>query len=497
MAKMDVQHDVIVIGAGIAGLVAANRAAQLGKRVIVLEKSREEKYLCNSRYTYGTFHINFTDVGADEDVLLGKIEACSEGHARKDLARAVAKDGRRLMQWLKSEGIDLVDLGGYQTNVLAPPWREGFGLTWRGYAGDVALARLEANLRRRQGRMLRGTRACALTLAAGAIEVATDEAAGAAKFNAASVVIADGGFQASFDMIRTHIACAPEKLLARNGGTATGDGLRMAQAVGAASTGLDMFYGHLHSRDAMNTDRLWPRPYADEIAAASIVIDADGRRFADEGLGGRTARPRPCAAAQSAVAGGGRHAASRRHDRGAGRTHRHRAAAAGGACRRVQRRRRRRHAAYAVAAAPRRPLQGLADQDRAVLCHADLRGHHQHHGWHRGRRQRRRPRPQRHADSGPVRGRLHRRGVGRRTERRLRRRTDQGNDRVACRGNDRGVLDQPAASKRAFGLQSQGNLCYKGCAPRIIPEKLPAASVQSGTLQAARTGHDNDQGGRR
>ena len=286
MAKTDVQHDVIVIGAGIAGLVAANRAAQLGKHVVVLEKSKEEKYLCNSRYTYGTFHINFTDVGADEDVLLGKIEACSEGLARKDLARAIAKDGRRLMQWLKSEGIDLVDLGGYQTNVLAPPWREGFGLTWRGYAGDVALARLEQNLQQRQGRILRGMRARALRLAAGGIEVETDAAAGAAKFNAPSVVIADGGFQADFDMIRAHICSAPEKLLARNGGTATGDGLRMAQAVGAASTGLDVFYGHLHSRDAMNSVRLWPRPYADEIAAAGIVIHADGRRFADEGLGG-------------------------------------------------------------------------------------------------------------------------------------------------------------------------------------------------------------------
>ncbi len=87
-------------------------------------------------------------------------------------------------------------------------------------------------------------------------------------------------------MIRAHISSAPEKLLARNGGTATGDGLRMAQAVGAASTGLGIFYGHLHSRDAMNTVRLWPRPYADEIAAASIVIHADGRRFADEGVGG-------------------------------------------------------------------------------------------------------------------------------------------------------------------------------------------------------------------
>src|ERR1700687_3536319 len=152
MAKTDVQHDVIVIGAGIAGLVAANRAAQLGKRVIVLEKSKEEKYLCNSRYTYGTFHINFTDVGADEDVLFGKIEACSEGLARKDLARAIPKAGRGWMQCLKSEGIDLVDLGGYQTNVLAPPWREGFGLTWRGYAGGVALARLRDHPREGAGR---------------------------------------------------------------------------------------------------------------------------------------------------------------------------------------------------------------------------------------------------------------------------------------------------------------------------------------------------------
>src|SRR3977135_821160 len=198
MAKTDVQHDVIVIGAGIAGLVASNRAAQLGKRVIVLEKGKEGRYLRTSRYTYGTFPINSPDGAADEDVLFGKIEACSAGLARKDLARAIAKDGRRLVQWLKSEGIDLVDLGGFQTNVLAPPWREGFGLNWRGYAGDVALARLEENLRQREGRILRGTRARALKLASGGIEVATDAAAGAAKFNALAVGIADGGFHADF-----------------------------------------------------------------------------------------------------------------------------------------------------------------------------------------------------------------------------------------------------------------------------------------------------------
>ena len=120
-------------------------------------KSTEDKYICNSRYAYGTFHINFTGLDTPEDALVAKIDAATAGFARKDLARAVAKDGRRLMQWLKSEGIDLVNLGGYGTNVLSPPWRTGFGLTWQNYGADIALQRLEANFLKRQGRILRGT----------------------------------------------------------------------------------------------------------------------------------------------------------------------------------------------------------------------------------------------------------------------------------------------------------------------------------------------------
>ena len=55
------------------------------------------------------------------------------------------------MQWLRGEGIELIDLGQYHTNVLSPPWRNGAGLNWNGYAGDVALQRLEANFEKRQG----------------------------------------------------------------------------------------------------------------------------------------------------------------------------------------------------------------------------------------------------------------------------------------------------------------------------------------------------------
>ena len=284
----ETDFDVLVIGGGIAGMVAGNRAAQLGKRVAVLEKSPEPKYICNSRITYGTFHINFTSPTAPEDELTRKIEACTEGYARKDLARAVAKEGRRLMQWLVSEGIELSNLGQYHTHVLSPVARTGSGLKWENYAGDVALQRLEANLSKRGGQLLRGTRATALELAKDGIEVEAQQAGAAKTFKAKAVVIADGGFTANADLVREHISRTPERLLQRHGGAATGDGLRMAQAVGAArSTEMGNFYGHLHSRDAMIAgQRMWPRPQADDVAAASIVIDASGRRVADEGLGG-------------------------------------------------------------------------------------------------------------------------------------------------------------------------------------------------------------------
>ncbi len=103
---------------------------------------------------------------------------------------------------------------------------------------------------------------------------------------ARAVVIADGGFPGDPELFRRHIGPRPERVLQRHAGTAVGDGLRMAEAAGAALTGLDRFYGHLLSRDAMHDDGLWPYPQIDAVATAAIVVDGSGRRLLDEGLGG-------------------------------------------------------------------------------------------------------------------------------------------------------------------------------------------------------------------
>ena len=98
--------------------------------------------------------------------------------------------------------------------------------------------------------------------------------------------IADGGFQANLDLVKRFISPHPERLLQRNAKTGRGDGLLMAEAVGAALTEMDRFYGHVQARDAMDDPELWPYPTIDFPIAAGIAVDKHGKRFTDEGLAG-------------------------------------------------------------------------------------------------------------------------------------------------------------------------------------------------------------------
>jgi fumarate reductase flavoprotein subunit len=112
------------------------------------------------------------------------------------------------------------------------------------------------------------------------------QAEGALHLRSAAVVLADGGFQADMQLLREHVSSEPHKLKQRGASTGCGDGLRMAQGLGAAVEDLAHFYGHVLSRDAFTNDRVWPYPQVDELGIAGLMVDTNGRRFADEGLGG-------------------------------------------------------------------------------------------------------------------------------------------------------------------------------------------------------------------
>ena len=277
--------DVIIIGGGIAGMVAANRAAQLGLKATVLEQGSADKYLCNTRYTGGTFHLCMREITLDPELLHKLILETTDGFVKDDLARLLANGGGRLIKWLQDEGIRFMRASAseYHKWVLAPPGRSRPGLDWEGRGGDVLLRTLEAQLVKRGGTLVRGAKAQSLINENGrCVGVLAHDR----EWRARAVVIADGGFQCNPELLGKYISKQPSRMKQRNGGTAFGDGLRMAQALGAAITGTNRFYGHVLSKDALTNDRLWPYPYLDALVTAGIVVNKEGKRYTDEGRGG-------------------------------------------------------------------------------------------------------------------------------------------------------------------------------------------------------------------
>jgi fumarate reductase flavoprotein subunit len=287
--EVDMQSDMVVVGAGLAGLVAANRAAQRGRSVVVLEQGTSEDYLCNSRVASGALNFAHTNPEEESTTLVAAIAADTEGHADPALAAALAAKAGPGLAWLRAEGAELVsrETAGKRSWLMAPTRGADPSLAWEGRGPDLFVRRLSANLRGRGGRIVLSARARQLVMRDGAcVGIEAIIAGQREKFEAAAVLLADGGFQNNVDMVGRYISPKPAALVARSSGTAHGDAIRMAEAVGAKLVDMDRFYGHLLSRVALADARFWPYPTLDTLSGAGMLVDRSGRRFADEGLGG-------------------------------------------------------------------------------------------------------------------------------------------------------------------------------------------------------------------
>src|SRR5262245_12690435 len=284
-------YDLVTIGGGFSGLVTAARAAELGLKVAVLEARAEDRYPCSSRYSTGVCNVMGLAILSPPDVLYGAILDGSGGTANPELARAIADNGKRAIDWLAADGARFItralqkDQPGQK--VLAPPRRLIAGLDWEGRGGDVVMRQLEHNLVKRGGQLMRGTKVTGLVVENGACGGVIAEQNGArVRVESRAVVIADGGFAANPQMVAQYITPRAERVLARVGPGAKGDGIRLAEAAGAAIDGLGGFYGHVHHRDAMSNPKLWPYPHLDAVAEVALLVGPDGERFTDEGQGG-------------------------------------------------------------------------------------------------------------------------------------------------------------------------------------------------------------------
>lgn len=284
----DSTFDAAIVGGGIAGMVAAVRLAELGLRVVVAEKGTG-RYPCNARVTGGAFHVAFRDVNDDPAVLLEAISTRTHDYAQPDLARALAHDIGNAVRWLKSRGVRFIKVGHevHRQHTLAPPILIKGRDYWQGRGGDVLLRTLAAELKRFGGTFIEGARVRALRMTEGrCVGIDVEMGARRVALEAAAVVLCDGGFQANPELLGEYVSPAPAKLKQRGAATGMGDALMMARAVGARLTGMDRIYGHVLSQEAMHNDDLSPFPIMDFLCVAGVVVDASGRRFLDEGLGG-------------------------------------------------------------------------------------------------------------------------------------------------------------------------------------------------------------------
>ncbi len=286
---MSAQHDLIIVGGGIAGLTAAVRAIELGIQPLVLEKESQDIYPCNSRQSGGVIHIGFLDPYRQDRSLMDNIETRTGGDHDPVLAEALIKNGWRFLDWLKAQNTDFISFNeqeGYRW-CIAPPRALRAGIDWEGRGPDLLLRRLVSKLSNYGDIFRQGVKATSLIMENGnckGIKAIANEKE--ITFKANNVLLADGGFQFNRKLFEEFIGGKFDHTFQRGARTGTGDGIKMAHAAGAKLSGMDKFYGHLLSADAVNSDKLWPYPELDAVATAGIVVDSSGTRVANEGKSG-------------------------------------------------------------------------------------------------------------------------------------------------------------------------------------------------------------------
>ena len=319
--------DIVVIGAGGAGMTAAITAADAGKTVVVLES--QPIVGGNSVKATGGMNAGKTPVqdtntfgeNAGVEKTLGGLDKYADNEAIQTLGAAVTEqwaayqaapegyfDSVELMEldtmiggkgindpelvatlcantadaieWLKTIDIDLCNVGAFGgasvKRIHRPVNAEGKTVS----VGAYMVPRLEAACNARENiTILTETTATAiLTNDAGAAVgvVATGKTGNTVTVNAKAVVLAAGGFGANLEMV-AHYNPALEGFMTTNAAGIQGQGIEMAAAIGAATVDMDQI--QIHPTVEANTAALITEGLRGDGA---ILVNANGERFIDE-----------------------------------------------------------------------------------------------------------------------------------------------------------------------------------------------------------------------
>ena len=100
--------DVVVVGGGLAGWVAAARAQELGATVLVVERSVRRPGWGNSVISGGVLHAVLRDPRGAPEQLLATIMELTDGQADPAVAAAWAHNAAPTIAWIEAHGGNLM-----------------------------------------------------------------------------------------------------------------------------------------------------------------------------------------------------------------------------------------------------------------------------------------------------------------------------------------------------------------------------------------------------
>jgi tricarballylate dehydrogenase len=304
----DQPADVIVVGAGNAAFCAALAAQEQGAKVLMLEAAPEEESGGNSRFTAGSIRVVYngiddiktlvpdlsaaevenTDFGAyTADQFFDDMGRVTQHRADPDLVELLVTRSFETLNWMREKGVRLIPIYGRQAFKIDGRFKFWGGLTVEAVGGGPGLiAMLTAAARKRDIDIRYRTRALELLSDGKRVEgvrVRTQD--GVADLHAKSVVLACGGFEANAEWRTRYLGPGWDLAKVRGSRFNTGDGIRIALAIGASPRG--NWSGCHAVQWEMNAPEFGDLAVGDQFQKHSypfgILVNALGKRFVDEG----------------------------------------------------------------------------------------------------------------------------------------------------------------------------------------------------------------------
>jgi tricarballylate dehydrogenase len=302
------EYDVIVVGAGNAAFCAALAAQEQGASVLMLEAAPQEESGGNSRFTAGSIRVAYdgvddikalvpdlteaeiatTDFGTyTQDQFFDDMARVTQHRADPDLVELMVTRSFDTLCWMRDKGVRFIPIYGRQAFKIDGKFKFWGGLTVESVGGGPGLVNMLTDAAKKRGIEVRyQTRALDLLYGGARVEgVRVRHNGEVSELRGKSVVLACGGFEANPEWRTRYLGPGWDLAKVRGSRFNTGDGIRMALAIGASPRGN---WSGCHAVGwEMNAPEFGDLAVGDQFQKHSypfaVMVNATGRRFVDEG----------------------------------------------------------------------------------------------------------------------------------------------------------------------------------------------------------------------